>query len=98
VCGGGRSWAPGPCRPPKPGGLLEKCREEEGSWCSSSGREAVGPSGQAKFSVWDVYPPAPPCAVQLGSGQRLKLPSDRLVFFRLPASRLRESPLGPLPP
>jgi hypothetical protein len=43
-------------------------------------------------------PPPPPCAVQLGSGQRLKLSSDRLVFFRLRAGLLRESPLGPLPP
>jgi hypothetical protein len=43
-------------------------------------------------------PASPPCALQLGSRQRLKLSSDRLVFFRLPAGRLRESPLGPLPP
>jgi hypothetical protein len=67
---GGRSWAPGPCRPPKPGGLLEKCREEEGSWCSCSGREAEGPSGQAKSGVWDVYrpPPTPPPAVRRAAG------------------------------
>jgi hypothetical protein len=54
--GGGRSWAPGPCRPPKPGGLLENWGEVWGT-CQSP-RSGLGLPRPAKFGWERPFPSA----------------------------------------